>query len=58
MSAMIFVMSLQLWHLSLFGQQSPDTPYWKSCTAEEMKIAITDVSYAASRTLILKLIHS
>ena len=58
MSAMIFVESLSMWRLSLFGQQSPAAPYWRSCAAEEMKSAITDVSYAASQTLNLKLIHS
>jgi hypothetical protein len=58
MSAMIFVVSLPIWRLSLFGQQSPAAPYWRSCAAEEMKSAITDVSYAASQTLNLKPIHS
>ncbi len=58
MSAMIFVVSLPMWRLSLFGQQSPAAPYWRSCSAEEMKSAITDVSDAASQTLNLKLIHS
>jgi hypothetical protein len=57
MSAMIFVVSLPMWRLSLFGQQSPAAPYW-SCASEEMKSAMTDVSYAASQTQILKLIHS
>jgi hypothetical protein len=55
---MILVVSLPMWRLSLFGQQSPATPYWRSCAGEEMKSAMTDVSYAASQTLILKLIHS
>jgi hypothetical protein len=60
MSAMIFVVSLPMWpgRLSLFGQQCPAAPYWRSCAGEEMKSAITDVSYAASQTLILKPIHS
>jgi hypothetical protein len=58
MSAMIFVVSLPVWSLSFFGQQSPAAPYWRSCSAEVMKSAIIDVSYAASRTPILKLIHS
>ncbi len=43
MSAMIFVVSLQMWRSSLFGQQSPAAPNWKSCATEEMKSAITDV---------------
>jgi hypothetical protein len=55
---MIFVVSLPMSRLSLFGQQSPAAPYWRSCAGEEMKSAMTDVSYAASQTLILKLIHS
>jgi hypothetical protein len=55
---MIFVVSLPMWCLSLFGQQSPAVPYWRSCAAEEMKSAITDVNYAASQTLNLKPIHS
>jgi hypothetical protein len=58
MSEMIFVESQPMWRLSLFGQQSPAVPYWRSCTAEDMKSAITDVSYAASQTLNLKPIHS
>ncbi len=58
MSVMIFVVSLPMWRLNLFGQQSPGAPYWRSCAAEGMKSAITDVSYAASQTPILKLIHS
>ncbi len=60
MSVMIFVVSLPMWRLSLFGQQSPGAPYWRSCAAEGMESAITDrdVSYAASQTQILKLIHS
>jgi hypothetical protein len=58
MSAMIFVVSLPMSCLSLFGQQSPAAPYWRSCTVEEMKSAMTNVSYAASQTLILKLTHS
>jgi hypothetical protein len=44
--------------LSLFGQQSPAAPYWRSCAAEEMKSSMTVVSYAASLTLILKPICS
>jgi hypothetical protein len=55
---MIFVVSLPMLRLSLFGQQSPAAPYWRSCAGEEMKSAMTDVSYAASQTLILKPIHS
>jgi hypothetical protein len=39
MSAIIFVQSLPMWCLSLFGQQSPATPSWRKCTAEEMKSA-------------------
>jgi hypothetical protein len=58
MSTMIFVESLPMWRLSLFGQQSPAAPYWRSCAAEEMKSAIIDVCYAASQTLNLNLIHS
>ncbi len=58
MSAMIFVESLPMWRLSLFGQQSPAAPYWRRCTAEEMKSAITNVSYVASEALNLKPIHS
>ena len=58
MSVMVIVGSLQMWRLSFFGQQSPAAPYWRSCAAKEMKSAITDVSYAASQTLILILIHS
>jgi hypothetical protein len=57
MSAMIFVESLPMWSLSLFGQQSPAAPYWRSCAAEEMKSAITDISYVAFQTLNLKPIH-
>ncbi len=55
---MIFVVSLPMWRLSLFVQQSPAAPYWRSCTAEKMNSAITDVSYAASQTLNLKPIRS
>ncbi len=58
MSVMIFVESLPMWRLSIFGQLSPAAPYWRSCAAEEMKIAITEVNYAASQTLILKQIQS
>jgi hypothetical protein len=58
MSAMIFVVSLPMKHLSLYWQQSPSAPYWRSCAVEEMKNAITNVSYSASQTLILKQIHS
>ncbi len=50
MSVMIFVVSLPMWHLILFGQQSPAAPYWRSCAAEGMKSAIADVSYAVLRT--------
>ncbi len=61
MSVVIIVESLPMWCLSLFGQQSPVTPYWRSClatcAAEEMKSAITDVTYAAFQTLNLKPIH-
>jgi hypothetical protein len=39
MSAITFVVSLQMWRLSLFGQQSPAVPYLRSCSAEEMKSA-------------------
>jgi hypothetical protein len=42
MSAMIFIVSLQMWLSNLFGQQSQVAPYSRSCAAEEMK----DVSYA------------
>jgi hypothetical protein len=58
MSAMIFVVSLPMWRLSLFRQLSPAAPYWRICAAEEMKSPITDVSYAASQKLNLKPIHS
>jgi hypothetical protein len=58
MSTMIFVVFLQMWCLSLFGQQSQAAPFSRSCAAEEMKSAITDVSHAASRTQILKSINS
>jgi hypothetical protein len=58
MSAMIFVVSLPMSRLSLFGQQSPVAPYWRSCTGEEMKSAMIDVSYAASQAQILKPIQS
>jgi hypothetical protein len=57
MGAMIFVESLPMWQLRLFGQLSPAAPYWRSCAAEEMKIAITNVSYAASQIINLKTIH-
>ena len=55
---MIFVVSLPMSRSSLFVQQSPSAPYWRSCTVEEMKSAMIDVSYAASQTQILKSIHS
>jgi hypothetical protein len=58
MSAMIFVVSLPMSRSSLFVQQSPFAPYWRSCAGEEMKSAMSDVSYAASQTQILKPIHS
>jgi hypothetical protein len=58
MSTMIFVVSLPMWRLSLFVQQSPAAPYWRSCAAEDLNSAITNVSYAASQTLILRLIRS
>jgi hypothetical protein len=60
MSAMLLIVSLPMSCLSLFGQQSPAGPYWRSCAAEEMKSAMSDVSYAASQTLTrnLKPIHS
>ncbi len=51
MSDMIFIVSLLMWCLSLFGQQRLASPYSRSCAAERMKIAITYASYAASRTL-------
>ncbi len=57
MSTMIFVVLLPMWRLSSYGEQSPATPYWTSCAAEEMKSAFTDVSYGASQTLNLKLIY-
>ncbi len=57
MSAMIFVVSLTMSRLSLFGQQSPAAPYWRSCAGEEMKSAKIDFRYAASQTQILKPIH-
>jgi hypothetical protein len=40
-SAIIFVVSLPISCLSLFGQQSPATAYWRSCDAEEMKVPPT-----------------
>ncbi len=55
---MIFVVSLPMSRSSLLVQQSPSAPYWRSCTGEEMKSAMIDVSYAASQTQILKPIHS
>ncbi len=56
---MIFVVSLPMSRLSLFGQQGPAAaPYWRSCAGEEMKSAKIEVSYAASQTQILKPIHS
>jgi hypothetical protein len=58
MSAMIFVVSLPMSRSSLFVQQSPSAPYWRSCAGEEMKSAMSDVSYAASQTQIPKPIHS
>jgi hypothetical protein len=58
MSVMIFVESLPMWWLSLFGQLSPAAPYWRSCAADKMKITITEVNYAASQILILKQIKS
>ncbi len=47
MSAMTFVVSLPMSRSSLFGQQSPAAPYWRSCAGEEMKSAMIDVSYTA-----------
>ncbi len=35
MSAMIFVVSLPMSRSSLFVQQSPFVPYWRSCAGEE-----------------------
>jgi hypothetical protein len=58
MSAMNFVVSLPMSRSSLFVQQSPFAPYWRSCAGEEMKSAMSDVSYAASQTQIPKPIHS
>jgi hypothetical protein len=58
MSAMIFVVSLPISRLSLFGQQSPAGLYWRSFASEEMKSAMIYVSYAASQTQLLKPIHS
>ncbi len=58
MGAIIFVMLLPMSSLSLFGQQSPAAPYWRSCAAEEMKSAMTNVSFAAAQTLILKPMYS
>jgi hypothetical protein len=55
---MIFVESLSMSRSSLFVQQSPFAPYWRSCAGEEMKSAMSDVSYAASQTQIPKPIHS
>jgi hypothetical protein len=46
MSAMIFVVSLPMSRSSLFVQQSPLALYWRSCAGEEMKSAMSDVSYA------------
>ncbi len=46
------------WSVSLFGQQIPAAPYWRSCAAKGMKSAITDVSYAASLIPILIKINS
>jgi hypothetical protein len=58
MSETIIVVSLPMLCLSLFGQQSPAAPYWRSYASEGMKNAITDVIFAASQTPILKLIRS
>ncbi len=55
---MIFAVSLPMSRSSLFVQQSPSAPYWRSCAGEEMKNSMSDVSYAASQTQILKPIHS
>ena len=55
---MIFVVLLPMSHSSLFVQQSPIALYWRSCAGEEMKSAMSDVSYAASQTQIPKPIHS
>ena len=55
---MICVVSLPMSRSSLFMQQSPSAPYWRSCAGEEMNSAMIDVSYAASQTQILKPIHS
>jgi len=58
MSTMIFIVSRPMPRSSLFVQQSPSAPYWRSCAGEEMKSAMIDVSYAASLTQIVKPIHS
>jgi hypothetical protein len=55
---MICVVSLPMSRSSLFVQQNPSAPYWRSCAGEEMKSAMIKVSYAASQTQILKLIRS
>jgi hypothetical protein len=56
MSAIIFVVLLPMSRSSVFGQQSPASPW--SCAGKEMKSAMINVSYAASQTQILKPIHS
>ena len=58
MCAMIFVVSLPMSRSSLFVQQSPFAPCLRSCASEEMKSAMSDVSYAASQAQIPKPIHS
>jgi hypothetical protein len=59
MNAMIFVVPLTMWCLSLFGQQSPAAgPVLEELRRRGDESATTDVSYAASQTLNLKLIHS
>jgi hypothetical protein len=58
MSAMIFVVSVPMSRSSLFVQQSHSSQYWRSCAGEEMKSAMSDISYTASHTQIPKPIHS
>ncbi len=51
MSVMIFVVSLQKVAFELIRTAEPSRPgaYSRSCAADEMKSAIINVSYAASR---------
>jgi hypothetical protein len=58
MSAMIFVVSQPISRSSLFVQQSPSARYWRNCAGGVNESAMIDVSYAASQTQILRLIHS